>query len=103
LETERVKQALITGITEQDDSRFVASIAKFAPDKVYNLAAQFHFRVSFDEREYPVDTVELGTTRLLEAIRVTGVNSKFYQASSPLNSSRDLARLMANSDLESLT
>ena len=65
-----------------DGSRLVTLIAKLAPDEVYNLAAQSHVRVSFDEPEYTCDTVGLGTTRLLEAIRITGVNSKFYQASS---------------------
>jgi len=65
-----------------DGSRLVTLIAKLAPDEVYNLAAQSHVRVSFDEPEYTGDTVGLGTTRLLEAIRITGVSSKFYQASS---------------------
>jgi GDPmannose 4,6-dehydratase len=65
-----------------DGSRLVTLIAKLAPDEVYNLAAQSHVRVSFDEPEYTGDTVGLGTTRLLEAIRITGVKSKFYQASS---------------------
>jgi GDPmannose 4,6-dehydratase len=65
-----------------DGSRLVTLISKLAPDEVYNLAAQSHVRVSFDEPEYTGDTVGLGTTRLLEAIRITGVNSKFYQASS---------------------
>lgn len=65
-----------------DGSRSVTLIAKLAPDEVYNLAAQSHVRVSFDEPEYTGDTVGLGTTRLLEAIRITGVNCKFYQASS---------------------
>ena len=65
-----------------DGSRLVTLVAKLAPDEVYNLAAQSHVRVSFDEPEYTGDTVGLGTTRLLEAIRITGVNSKFYQASS---------------------
>lgn len=65
-----------------DGSRLVTLIAKLAPDEVYNLAAQSHVRVSFDEPEYTGDTVGLGTARLLEAIRITGVNSKFYQASS---------------------
>lgn len=65
-----------------DGSRLVTLIAKLAPDEVYNLAAQSHVRVSFDEPEYTGDTVGIGTTRLLEAIRITGVNSKFYQASS---------------------
>jgi GDPmannose 4,6-dehydratase len=65
-----------------DGSRLVTLIARLAPDEVYNLAAQSHVRVSFDEPEYTGDTVGLGTTRLLEAIRITGVGSKFYQASS---------------------
>jgi GDPmannose 4,6-dehydratase len=65
-----------------DGSRLVTLIAKLAPDEVYNLAAQSHVRVSFDEPEYTGDTVGIGTTRLLEAIRNTGVKSKFYQASS---------------------
>jgi len=65
-----------------DGSRLVTLIAKLAPDEVYNLAAQSHVRVSFDEPDYTGNTVGLGTTRLLEAIRITGVNSKFYQASS---------------------
>jgi GDPmannose 4,6-dehydratase len=65
-----------------DGSRLVTLIAKLAPDEVYNLAAQSHVRVSFDEPEYTGDTVGLGTTRLLEAIRITGINAKFYQASS---------------------
>jgi GDPmannose 4,6-dehydratase len=65
-----------------DGSRLVTLIAKLAPHEVYNLAAQSHVRVSFDEPDYTGNTVGLGTTRLLEAIRITGVNSKFYQASS---------------------
>lgn len=65
-----------------DGSRLVTLIAKLVPDEVYNLAAQSHVRVSFDEPEYTGDSVGLGTTRLLEAIRITGVESKFYQASS---------------------
>jgi GDPmannose 4,6-dehydratase len=65
-----------------DGSRLVTLVAKLVPDEIYNLAAQSHVRVSFDEPDYTGDTVGLGTTRLLEAIRITGVNSKFYQASS---------------------
>ena len=65
-----------------DGSRLVTLIAKIAPDEVYNLAAQSHVRVSFDEPEYTGDSVGMGTTRLLEAIRVTQVNCRFYQASS---------------------
>jgi GDPmannose 4,6-dehydratase len=52
------------------------------PDEVYNLAAQSHVRVSFDEPEFTGDTTGTGTTRLLEAIRMIGLNCRFYQASS---------------------
>ena len=65
-----------------DSSRLVTLIAKLVPDEVYNLAAQSHVRVSFDEPEYTGETVGLGAIRLLEALRITGVNSKYYQASS---------------------
>jgi GDPmannose 4,6-dehydratase len=52
------------------------------PDEIYNLGAQSHVRVSFDVPEYTGDVDALGTTRLLEAIRETGIVPKFYQASS---------------------
>jgi len=52
------------------------------PDEVYNLGAQSHVRVSFDVPEYTAETVAVGTTRLLEAIRDSGIQTKFYQASS---------------------
>ena len=65
-----------------DGSRLVTLVSKIAPDEVYNLAAQSHVRVSFDEPEYTGDSVGMGTTRLLEAIRITQVNARFYQASS---------------------
>ena len=52
------------------------------PDEVYNLGAQSHVRVSFDIPVYTADTVALGTLRLLEAIRNTEIDVKFYQASS---------------------
>ncbi|HEX2965265.1 MAG TPA: GDP-mannose 4,6-dehydratase [Syntrophorhabdaceae bacterium] len=52
------------------------------PDEVYHLGAQSHVRVSFDMPEYTGDVTGLGTTRLLEAIRKTGIRTKFYQASS---------------------
>jgi GDPmannose 4,6-dehydratase len=51
------------------------------PDEVYNLAAQSHVHVSFDQPEYTGDTAGLGTTRLLEAIRTAEVPARFYQAS----------------------
>ena len=52
------------------------------PDEVYHLAAQSHVRVSFDLPEYTGDVTGLGTIRILEAIRKSGVNARFYQASS---------------------
>lgn len=52
------------------------------PDEVYNLAAQSHVRVSFDVPEYTSDVTALGTLRLLEGIRQTGIKTRFYQASS---------------------
>ena len=65
-----------------DASRLVTLFNEINPDEVYNLAAQSHVRVSFDEPEYTGDTTGLGTTRLLEAIRSAGVSPRFYQASS---------------------
>jgi GDPmannose 4,6-dehydratase len=52
------------------------------PDEIYNLAAQSHVRVSFDMPEYTGDITGLGTLRILEAIRKTGIKTRFYQASS---------------------
>ena len=52
------------------------------PDEIYNLGAQSHVRVSFDIPEYTADVVGLGALRLLEAIRDTGLKTRFYQASS---------------------
>jgi GDPmannose 4,6-dehydratase len=52
------------------------------PDEIYHLGAQSHVRVSFDMPEYTGNISGLGTTRILEAIRRSGIKSKFYQASS---------------------
>jgi GDPmannose 4,6-dehydratase len=65
-----------------EGSRLVTLLSLIAPDEVYNLAAQSHVRVSFDEPEYTGDSTGMGTTRLLEAIRLIGLNCRFYQASS---------------------
>ncbi|MGL4340623.1 MAG: GDP-mannose 4,6-dehydratase [Rhodoglobus sp.] len=65
-----------------DGSRLVTLLSQIKPDEVYNLAAQSHVRVSFDEPEYTAETTGLGTIRLLEAIRSSGIDTKFYQASS---------------------
>jgi GDPmannose 4,6-dehydratase len=52
------------------------------PDEIYNLGAQSHVRVSFDIPEYTAEITGLGSVRLLEAIRDTGLSTRFYQASS---------------------
>jgi len=65
-----------------DSSRMVSLVTSIVPDEVYNLAAQSHVRISFDEPELTGNTTGMGTTRLLEAIRISGVGAKFYQASS---------------------
>ena len=57
-------------------------LTRVQPDEVYNLAAQSHVRVSFDQPIYTVQTDALGTINLLEAIRDTGKPIRFYQASS---------------------
>jgi GDPmannose 4,6-dehydratase len=57
-------------------------IYNIQPDEIYHLGAQSHVRVSFDMPEYTGDVTAIGTVRLLEAIRKTGVKTKFYQASS---------------------
>ncbi len=64
-----------------DGSRLVTLLAGIAPDEVYNLAAQSHVRVSFDEPEYTGDTTGVGTVRLLESVRLAGIETRFYQAS----------------------
>jgi GDPmannose 4,6-dehydratase len=58
------------------------AIYNVRPDEIYNLAAQSHVRVSFDLPEYTGDVTGVGTIRLLEAIRKSGCQAKFYQASS---------------------
>ena len=52
------------------------------PDEIYHLGAQSHVRVSFDMPEFTGDITGLGTTRILEAIRRSGIKTRFYQASS---------------------
>jgi GDPmannose 4,6-dehydratase len=60
----------------------VTLLAEINPNEVYNLAAQSHVRVSFDEPEHTADTTGTGTVRLLEAVRMAGIMPRFYQASS---------------------
>lgn len=64
-----------------DGARLVTLLAEIDPDEVYNLAAQSHVRVSFDEPEHTADTTGTGAVRLLEAVRLSGVRTRYYQAS----------------------
>src|SRR6266850_174299 len=66
-----------------DSSSLVHVIQKTQPDEIYNLAAQSHVAVSFEEPEYTANSDALGTLRILEAIRILGMSRKtrFYQAS----------------------
>ena len=65
-----------------DGARLVTLLNDIQPDEVYNLAAQSHVRVSFDEPEHTGDTTGLGAMRLLEAVRMAGLDCRYYQASS---------------------
>ena len=65
-----------------DGGRLVSLLAGLKPDEVYNLAAQSHVRVSFDEPEHTGDITGMGSIRLLEAVRLAGIDTRFYQASS---------------------
>ena len=65
-----------------DGSVLARLMAKINPDEVYNLAAQSHVRVSFDCPEFTTDITATGAIRLLEAIRETGIKTRYYQASS---------------------
>jgi GDPmannose 4,6-dehydratase len=65
-----------------DAVALVNLIRAVAPEEVYHLGAQSHVKVSFEIPEYTGESTGLGTTRLLEAIRASGVTTRFYQASS---------------------
>lgn len=65
-----------------DGARLVTLLHEIDPDEVYNLGAQSHVRVSFDEPEHTGDTTGIGAMRLLEAVRLAGVKCRYYQASS---------------------
>ena len=66
-----------------DSSSLVQIVQSVQPDEIYNLAAQSHVKVSFEEPEYTANSDALGPLRLLEAIRITGIEktARFYQAS----------------------
>lgn len=65
-----------------DSGQLTNLIYNIQPDEIYHLAAQSHVRVSFDMPEFTGDITGLGTTRILDAIRRSGIKTKFYQASS---------------------
>ena len=65
-----------------DSGQLTNLIYNIKPDEIYHLGAQSHVRVSFDIPEYTGDITGLGTTRILEAVRRSGIKCKFYQASS---------------------
>ena len=65
-----------------DASSLNRIIKTIRPDEVYNLGAQSHVKVSFEIPEYTAESVGVGTARLLEAIRDSGIKTRFYQASS---------------------
>ena len=65
-----------------DSGQLTNLIYNVKPDEIYHLAAQSHVRVSFDMPEFTGDITGIGTTRLLEAIRRSGIKTRFYQASS---------------------
>jgi GDPmannose 4,6-dehydratase len=65
-----------------EGSQLARLIRRVQPDEIYNLAAQSHVQVSFEQPEYTGESAALGVTRLLEAIRETGRETRLYQASS---------------------
>lgn len=64
-----------------DSSNLNRLLEKIHPDEIYNLAAQSHVKVSFEVPEYTANVDGVGTLRLLDAIRETGIQTRFYQAS----------------------
>lgn len=65
-----------------DSGSLVNLIRDLEPDEIYNLGAQSHVKVSFEVPEYTSDATGMGTVRILEAVRASGVKTRFYQASS---------------------
>ena len=81
LHTNNVKLFLHYGDLS-DGSNVSQLLRKIKPNEVYNLGAQSHVRVSFDIPEYTADVDGIGTLRILDAIKDSGIKTKFYQASS---------------------
>src|SRR5690606_22015562 len=66
-----------------DSTNLIRIIQEICPDEIYNLGAQSHVKVSFDSPEYTADVDAMGTLRILEAVRILGLEKKtrIYQAS----------------------
>ncbi len=79
---ERSKKLILHYGDLTDSSNISRLIETIKPNEIYNLAAQSHVRVSFDIPEYTGDVVALGALRILDAIKESGIKTKFYQASS---------------------
>src|SRR6056300_1652397 len=77
------KQLILHHGDMTDSTSLIRIIQEVQPDEIYNLAAQSHVAVSFEEPEYTANSDALGTLRLLEAIRILGLeqSTRFYQAS----------------------
>jgi GDPmannose 4,6-dehydratase len=65
-----------------DSGSLVNLVRNLEPDEIYHLGAQSHVKVSFDIPEYTADATAMGTVRILESIRASGVDTRFYQAGS---------------------
>ena len=79
---ELFKQVKLEYADMTDMSSLIRVLQLCKPDEIYNLAAQSHVRISFDQPIYTTDSIAMGTLNLLEAIRLTCPKAKMYQASS---------------------
>jgi GDPmannose 4,6-dehydratase len=79
---EREPQLVLHYADLSDSGSLTNLIRDLQPDEVYHLAAQSHVKVSFELPDYTATTTGLGTIRILEAIRASGIDTRFYQASS---------------------
>lgn len=83
IDPHKPKARLFLHYGDLSDAEQISNIVyNIKPDEIYNLGAQSHVRVSFDIPEYTGNSIALGTARILEAVKRSGNNSKFYQASS---------------------
>src|SRR5258708_21188284 len=79
---ERAARLLLHFADLSDSTSLIKLLWRIQPDEIYHLGAQSHVRVSFDIPEYTGDITALGTTRLIEAARESGLHTKFYNAAS---------------------